>query len=217
LAVFDERERLARELHDAVTQSLYSLSLLAEAARERADKGELDPMKGYLDEMSFAAVSALKEIRLLLYELRPVDLSEVGLVEALRRRVNAVERRAGLEARIVTGALDTLPPRVEEALYRIAQEALNNSLKHAAASSVSVHLRTEGEGIVLLVQDDGRGFDLAKAEDQGGMGLSNMRERATELGGDLKIVTRPGQATTVTAWVPVRHAERSVDAALGST
>jgi signal transduction histidine kinase len=205
LVVLEERERLARELHDAVTQSLYSLNLFAEAAREQAQQGNLDRLQSYLGEIDTTAHQALKEMRLMLYELRPSVLEEEGLLGALRRRLDTVEARAGIDARFTSGILEDLPPVIEKTLYRIAQEALNNALKHAAASSVAVHLLERDEFVILEITDDGCGFDPSENGMAGGMGLSNMRYRAEKIGGSVTIQTSPGRGTTVRAQVNSHH------------
>jgi signal transduction histidine kinase len=130
-----------------------------------------------------------------------VLLEEAGLVEALRLRMAAVERREGIEAQVEADGLGQLPDRLEEGLYYIAQEALNNAFRHAQASSVTVSIRSEGEDLVLEVADDGRGFDPQDVQSEGGMGLGNMRQRAEELGGTLAIASVPGRGTTVRATV----------------
>jgi signal transduction histidine kinase/DNA-binding NarL/FixJ family response regulator len=196
-AALQERERLARELHDSVTQSLFSLTLFTEAARGLARNGELDQIEQPLSEVDTIAHQALKDMRLLLYELRPSALEEEGLVGALRRRLDAVEKRVGIEGRVLTDGLIELPAVVEEGLYHIAQEALNNALKHAAATSVTVHIHTEDKHVILEVIDNGVGFDPDVVSDQGGMGLTNMRERVEKLGGTLTIFAQPGQGTRI--------------------
>jgi signal transduction histidine kinase len=196
-AVIEERERLARELHDSVTQSLYSLTLFAEAGANLAEAGDLAAVKHDLHRMGETAQQALKEMRLLVYELRPPDLEHEGLIGALHQRLSAVEGRVNIRARLVAEELVQLPPQVEEELYRIAQEALNNALKHAAAAAITVYLRVEGKEVELEVVDDGSGFDPATADRTGGMGLVNMRERAVKLGGTLTIVSTSGAGTSV--------------------
>lgn len=197
LAVIKERQRLARELHDSVTQSLYSLTLLAEAGRRLASAGDLKRVQTYLIRLGETAQQALKEMRLLVYELRPLVLETEGLIGALQQRLDAVEKRAGVDARLlVEGALE-LPSAVEEGLYRIAQEALNNALKHAAATAVTVRLCANGEGIELEVADNGRGFDPQSASGQGGLGLVGMRERAERLRGSFTVLSAPGEGTRV--------------------
>ena len=200
-ATLEERARLARELHDSVTQSLYSISLFAEAARRLADSGDLGTVREQLGELGEAARQALKEMRLLVYELRPAALEREGLVGALRERLDTVERRAGVEAELLIEGEGAIPPNLEEGLYRIAQEALNNALKHAHAGSVTVRLRLGRDRVELEVEDDGRGFAVGEAG--GGMGLANMRERARALGGELSLRSAPGRGTVVRVVVPL--------------
>jgi signal transduction histidine kinase len=197
VAVVAERERLARELHDSVTQSLYSLTLLAEASQRLVGTGDLEPVREYTLRLGEIAQQALREMRLLVYQLRPLVLKREGLVGALQQRLDAVEKRAGVDARLLVEGSVELPAEVEEGLYRIAQEALNNALKHAAATSVTVRIQTNARGVTLEVSDDGRGFDPEGVSDEGGMGLANMRERAERLGGSLVVLSAPGEGTTV--------------------
>ncbi len=203
LAVIEERTRLARELHDSVTQSLYSVMLLAEGWRRMASAGSRIYVEDYLTRIGEITGQALKEMRLLIHELRPPILERDGLVEALRQRLDAVEKRAGVEARFLMDDLIELPPLVEVGLYRIAQEALNNALKHAAATEVTVRMCVEDGAVVLDVVDNGRGFALPKAAQSGGMGLVSMQERARQLDGVLRITSTPGQGTTISARVPL--------------
>jgi signal transduction histidine kinase/DNA-binding response OmpR family regulator len=205
VAVIEERERLARDLHDSVTQSLYSLTLFAEAGRELAVAGELEGARHHLARVGEIAQHALKEMRLMIYELRPLALEREGLVGALHHRLEAVEGRVGVEARLLVEELIDLPAHVEEGLYRIAQEALNNALKHAAAVSVVVHLRTRGGQIELEVVDDGVGFDLERTNAGGGMGLIGMRERAQKLGGTFSVLSAPGKGTRVKVRVEIQR------------
>ncbi|MBN1217747.1 MAG: GAF domain-containing sensor histidine kinase [Anaerolineae bacterium] len=196
-AIIEERERLARELHDSVTQSLYSLTLFAEAGTELIDAKDFEAAKHNLLRMGETAQQALKEMRLMVYELRPLDLQREGLIGALHQRLSAVEGRVDIKARLVAEELVELPSPVEEGLYRIAQEALNNALKHAAATSVTVYLRVENEQVELEIVDDGKGFDPGAAPAAGGMGLVSMQERAKKLGGTLTILSTPHKGTRV--------------------
>jgi signal transduction histidine kinase len=204
-AVVEERGRLARDLHDSVTQSLYSLTLFAEAARRVAALGDPARTTQYLERLSSTALQALKEMRLLVHELRPLALERDGLVGALQQRLDAVEGRAGVQTRLlIDGELD-LPAPVEAELYHIAQEALNNALKHAAASAVTVRLCCQARGeperccrtIHLEVTDDGCGFDPDRASEHGGLGLVSLRERVARLGGAVRIESAPGQGTAI--------------------
>jgi signal transduction histidine kinase len=197
LAVVKERERLARELHDSVTQSLYSLTLLSEAGRRLAITGDLDRVEKHLDRLGDISQQALKEMRLLVYELRPLVLRREGLVGALQQRLDAVEKRAGIEARLLTEGEMELATPVEEALYRIAQEALNNALKHAAATSVTVHISTEDDRVTLEIVDNGKGFNPQDSGNMGGLGLVSMRERAEKLDGTVTVISAPEKGTSV--------------------
>lgn len=197
-AVVRERGRLARELHDSVTQSLYSLTLLTEGWRRIVESGNVEHVADYLAEAGEITRQGLKEMRLLIHELRPLLLEQEGLAGALQQRLEAVEGRAGIEARLLVEGTDELPGPIEEAFYRIAQEALNNALKHAQATSVIVRLQADDQEAELTVTDNGRGFDLEAGHDKGGLGLSSMRERAENLNGSLELVSAPGQGTTVT-------------------
>ncbi len=195
MAVLKERERLARELHDSMTQSMYSLVLFAEAGRQLAEVGNLQGVQQHMVDIAALARQTIKEMRLLLYELRPPEFERGGLIVSLRRRLNAVEKQAGMEARLIVEGSVELPLTVEEELNRIAQEALNNVLKHAAATSVTVHLRVEGEQVVLAVEDDGRGFDPDVVSALEGMGLIGIRQRTEKLGGIFNVASVPGQGT----------------------
>jgi len=203
LAVVRERERLARELHDSVTQSLYSLTLLAEASQRLLTSGDAERAEEYTGRLGEIAQQALKEMRLLVYQLRPLVLKREGLVGALQQRLDAVEKRAGVDARLLVEGTLELPAAAEEGLYRIAQEALNNALKHAAPGTVTLWIRAMGSRVVLEVEDDGRGFVPGAVEDSGGMGLTSMRERAERLGGSFALISAPGRGTRVRVDVEV--------------
>jgi len=198
-AILQERSRLARDLHDSVTQLLYSLTLLVEAARRLAQNGDLQRVDEALARLGEIGQQAFKEMRLLVYELRPLALKSAGLVRALQQRLDTVERRAGIEATLLVEGQVELPAHLEEELYHIAQEALNNALKHAAATTVAVRIVAEGGRIAIEVSDDGKGLDLSTGA--GGIGLSSMRERAEKLGGTLTLISTPGKGTTVSVTV----------------
>ncbi len=202
MATLQERQRLARELHDSVTQSLYSVTLLAETGRRLAAAGDLQRATDYLARVGETGQQALKEMRLLVYELRPLALEREGLVGALQLRLDAVERRAGVDARLRLEGSVALAPAIEAELYNIAQEALNNALKHAGAAVVMVTIRSVDGAIELIVADQGRGFNPAAARDSGGLGLVSIRERAERLGATVTIASRPGQGTAVCVHLP---------------
>jgi len=197
-AMLEERNRLARELHDSVTQLMYSLNLFAKAGK---DAYRLDnPTQGekYLTRLEDTARQALKELRLLLFELRPPELEQEGLIGALQLRLDAVEGRAGVKTQLlVNNAEAELPHEYEETLYAVAQEALNNTLKHANATLVTIQLWIDSRKIELVITDDGRGFDPQAPSHRGGMGLDTMRERTVSLGGELQIYSLPQQGTSI--------------------
>jgi len=197
LAVVEERQRLARELHDSVTQALYGVRLYSEAAAGQLSLGHADRAAEHLRELQDTAQEALAEMRLLIYELRPSVLEEEGLVAALQARLLAVEGRAGLKTEFKVEGDGQLPPQIEEGLYRIGQEALNNALKHAHARNITVCLRQDERTITLEIADDGIGFDPTTARERGGLGLSAMEERAAGLGGRLIVQSGPREGTRV--------------------
>jgi signal transduction histidine kinase len=206
-AVLEERERLARELHDSVTQLLYSLGLYAETGQRLATAGETQGVTDYLQRIGATAQQALKEMRVLIYGLRPPLLEQEGLAGALQARLDGVERRSGIQASLrVEGQVD-LPAEAEAELYHIAQEALNNALRHGAAGTVTVYIRAGRDAIELEVVDDGVGFDTAQA---GGLGLIGMAERAQRLGGALHVISALGEGTTVKVAISGKN-KRSAD------
>jgi signal transduction histidine kinase len=200
LAVARERNRLARELHDSVAQTLYGLTLQAEAASRKLAAGKLEQVADDLHFFRTSTQQTLQETRLLIFELRPPILDELGLVAALRARLDAVEGRSGIACQVELAEIERLPPRVETALYRITQEALNNILKHAGAARVTLDLRQQAGKIRLEIGDDGCGFDPQAA--QQGYGLQGMQERAEQLGGSWKLSSAPGEGTRITVEVP---------------
>jgi len=200
LAAGQERAHLARELHDSVTQALFSMGLTlraleillgtdAEAAREK------------LVELRELQKDALAEMRTLIFELRPSSLESDGLIQALRTHATAVQRRTGLAIVVDAEPIDRLSLTAEEALYRIGQEALHNVVKHANASSATIRIVRDGDRVQLAVTDDGAGFD-PDAVPRGHLGLIGMRQRVDLVGGDLRVESRPGLGTTIEASVP---------------
>lgn len=149
------------------------------------------------------AQQTLQEMRLLVYQLRPSVLKELGLVKALERRLEIVERRAGIEARLVAPDDLNLPFEMETCLYRIAQEALNNALKHARALSIVVTFSLTNFLLEMSICDDGRGFELLAREEKGGLGIQSMIERTESIGGRLFLESKIGGGTTVKVSVPM--------------
>jgi len=199
LAVVEERQRLARDLHDSVIQALYGLILSAEGAGRKLAEGEVGLVTERLQDIRQTAKSALDEMRSLIFELRPPDLQKEGLIAALRARLESVEARAGLQTKLEIEGDGRLSPRLEAGLYWVVQEALNNALRHSAADKVIVSLRLRPEAVELEVIDNGVGFDPSA---RGGLGLRGMYERAEQLGGELSFYCKPGQGTRVRLEVP---------------
>ncbi|MGW4488308.1 GAF domain-containing sensor histidine kinase [Amycolatopsis sp. NPDC004368] len=204
----DERRRLARDLHDSVVQQLFSMRMQAKALRSRLDApdAELEHLRPIAEELAELSASALSDLRLLVFELRPLDLAEHGLVAAVRAHAESVRARTGLVIDVVTadelrltGGLDA-----QEDLYRIVSEAVHNVVKHAHASTVEVRLRVEEDDLVVRIQDDGAGG----GEPPGGreqLGLVSMRERTERWGGRFAAGPGPGGGWTVRAAVPLRR------------
>jgi signal transduction histidine kinase len=201
MAVLEERQRLSRELHDSVTQSLYGISLYTAAATRALQAGDTEPAAANLAEISQTSHEALGELRLVLFELRPPVLQEHGLAAALSARLQTVEARSGLSTAFALEGDARLAPDEEQELYGLAQEALNNVVKHAHAAHVSVRLSLAPAATVLDVVDDGAGFDPCDGQTHG-LGLRGMRERAERLGGTLCVESSPGHGTRVRVEVP---------------
>jgi signal transduction histidine kinase len=197
LAVLQERNRLARDVHDSVTQSIYSLTLLAEAGQRMIKSGDLQQVEGNQSRLGEIAQQALQEMRLLVYELRPQVLGSVGLMGALEQRLEAVERRAGIDARMLVDVEIEIPADLEVEVYHIAQEALNNALKHTKASEVVLSLRATEDNLTLEVEDNGQGYDPELARTKAGIGLTSIAERVDNIGGKLTIQSEQDVGTTV--------------------
>jgi signal transduction histidine kinase len=203
LSIIEERARLARELHDATVQTLFSLSLTAEAA---ASLLVSDPAAAAIEvrRIQELAQGAVAELRSLVFELRPPALEDEGLVATLGKQLEVLGRVHGLSVELVGSSEARLDPVIETGLFRIVQEALNNVVRHASASRVAVTVEMDKGSVTTTVVDDGSGFDPeARAILSRRLGLTSMRERAEALGGTLIINSEAGRGTTVTITVPV--------------
>ncbi|HZG68170.1 MAG TPA: GAF domain-containing sensor histidine kinase, partial [Herpetosiphonaceae bacterium] len=196
-AAQEERQRLARELHDAVTQQLFSASLIGEVLPQI---WAANPVKGaeYLEDLRLLTKGALAEMRALLVELRPAALTTTPLPELLQHLTAALGGRARIQTELHVAGEGGLPDDVQVALYRVTQEALNNIVKHAQARHVQVTLQLTPDAATVEVRDDGRGFDPA-AVPPDHFGLAIMRERMAAVGGTATVVSQPGQGSTLTA------------------
>ncbi|MEV7246307.1 GAF domain-containing sensor histidine kinase [Streptomyces sp. NPDC003236] len=202
LTIAEERSRLAHELHDAVSQKLFSLRLTAQAAAALVDR---DPAraKGELQQVAALAAEATDELRAAVVELRPAALDEDGLIATLRTQTQVLDRAHTARVSFAADGFRALPAAQEEAVLRVAQEALHNALRHSGAEHVRVTVDRRGGGAVLRVADDGSGFDPHAVRRAGRhLGLVSMRDRAGGVGGTLTVHAAPGRGTTIEMEVP---------------
>lgn len=193
LAVLEERQRLARNLHDAINQSLFSAGLIAEVLPRLWDRDQEDARRS-LEDLRRLTRGAMAEMRALLAELRPSTLTDAELGDLVRLLGNAFTGRTNIPAYVTVVGQGVLPAEVQVAIYRVCQEALNNVAKHAQASVVEINLKHEDTAIELIIRDDGQGFDLTRIT-SGHYGLSMMRERVEGVGGQLSVASQPGHGT----------------------
>jgi len=205
LSVVQERSRLARDLHDAVTQKLFSIRAHARAAAVLAAREPVDTtrVRAEIEVVGELGAEAQAELRAVIDGLAPPDLEAAGLAESLRRYAVLAGRAHGVPVAFSAGCLPALGPQAEAALYRVAQEALHNALRHAGASGVTVTLGRTGRRVVLQVSDDGHGFVTEQPSGGLGIGLDSMRERAAAAGGKLTIRS-DAKGTVVRMTVPFR-------------
>lgn len=202
LTIAEERSRLAHELHDAVSQKLFSLRLTAQAAAALVDR---DPAraKGELQQVAALAAEAAEELRAAVVELRPAALDEDGLIATLRTQIQVLDRAHTARVTFAVHKFRALPAAQEEAMLRVAQEALHNALRHSGAEHVDVTVDRRGCGAVLRVTDDGSGFEPHTVRRAGRhLGLVSMRDRAGGVGGTLAVESAPGKGTTIELEVP---------------
>lgn len=202
-AIIEERERLAQEVHDSVMQSIYSVGLFAGAAQRAVEAGDIDKAQDRIQSILNVTDLSLRELRLLLFEFRPEALGRLGLVEALRERLRVVERQVGIHAEVNASSYGELPFSIEEPFYRVALEALNNSLRHAQASQVEIALTEDDGHLLMVILDDGTGFDQSASTGTGGMGLESMQKRISKVDGVLTVKSQVGGGTVVLARAPL--------------
>jgi signal transduction histidine kinase len=204
LSILSERNRLSLELHDVVSQKLFSLNLAAEAANTLLDRGA-DEARPQLERVRDLAREALAELRSLIFGLRPAELERDGLEGVLRKEATMLQRVHGVKVRVeAEGESPTIEAACAGEILRIVEEALHNAVTHAQAHTVTVHLRGSDHAMRVEVSDDGIGFDPADPELRSRhLGLTSMEERAREIGGTLTLDARPGSGTVVSVEVPV--------------
>ncbi len=203
LSVIEERNRLARDLHDSVTQTLFSMSLTAEAA-VAAIGSDPQAAKDQIKELRDLARSAVQEMRSLIFELRPAELESDGLLPTLQKHVDVRRRVTRREIDLREDGYERQPPAVEKELFRIAQEALNNAIKHSQAGRIEIELTLREGRLNLVVSDNGVGFDPSDQQIRSRrLGITVMEERAEQIGGDLRIESTVGRGTRVVLEAPV--------------
>lgn len=196
-AVFEERQRLARDFHDSVSQTLFSASFIVEAIR-RNETNISDDSASLLDELYLLIRGALAEMRTLLLELKPTKLLETDMTDLLRQSAEALWSRKQIELDIdIEEQQEELPLRVKVAFYRIAREALHNIVKHSQAETVALYYRGTSDNAILKISDNGIGFVADDKKLQQGLGLSNMKNRAKHIGANLKLETAQASGTTI--------------------
>jgi signal transduction histidine kinase len=197
LSIVEERNRVARELHDSVTQRLFGVVLAAETAAELLDRNP-GAARAQLDRVRELAHGSMEELRSLIFELRPAALADEGLAAALRKHLGVLRRVHDQDIALRVAGTPRLGPVADSQVFRIAQEAVNNALRHAGAQRIAVGLRARNGRLELTVEDDGTGFDpAAPALRSRRLGLTSMEERARAVGGTLTIDSRPGAGTTI--------------------
>jgi signal transduction histidine kinase len=198
----EERQRIARELHDGLGPALASLNIRLRTARKLLER-DAHPVADEIEELAEQTQACFRDIRRLIHDLRPVALDELGLVPALREHLARCEQEHGLVVEFAAGEGQRLPASVETALFRIVQESVNNVLRHAQAQHVQVILVRDTDHVKLRVVDDGQGFDTLLPRSGRHVGLWSMHERVEQLGGQFEVHSAPGQGTIVTTVVPL--------------
>ena len=200
----DERRRLARDLHDDVSQRLARLAIDAGRMERRAQP---DPPEGMVGAMREELVRLSEDVHALSYQLHPAILDELGLAEGIKAECSRLSRQQSIPVNLeVEGLPRKLPTEPSLCLFRVAQEALRNAVRHARARAVTVSLSKAGRGVQLVVKDNGRGFDTSRDDAPPSLGQVSMRERVRLVGGRLRVESALGEGTTVTAWGPLEEA-----------
>lgn len=200
-ATIEERQRLARDLHDAVSQQLFALNMLASAAKRSVEKNQ-EVARRQIEEIAEIALKALGEMRALLLHLRPVHLSDDTLQEGMEKLIDELAQKTNIAFETEIEAIEGLSKGVEDHLFRLLQESLSNALRHSGATLIKLQLTQTTGAVVLKVQDNGKGFDITE-EKKASYGLKTMKERCEELGGKLTITSRAGEGTFVDVRIPI--------------
>lgn len=196
-AIGKERQRIAQDLHDSVTQSLYSLNFQVESWRRSPQCDQIKNFSKWMDVLEQTTHQILREMRMMLLELSPVNLSQLGIIGALRQRLQTIEKNLAIYTVIEANIKEDPPPEVEKELYYIALEAINNAIKHAYPSKISVMFESDNKTLFLQISDDGTGFDVDKGWNTGGMGLKSIQTRAQKIGCQLSVHSELGEGSQV--------------------
>ncbi|MFS0723529.1 sensor histidine kinase [Paenibacillus sp. 1P07SE] len=200
-AITEERQRLARELHDAVSQQLFAISMTATAVGRTLEK-DFERARRQVELIEEMASVAQSEMRALLLHLRPVHLDGKNLAQALQTLLEELRQKVPMQITLELDPIVQLLPHVEDHLFRIVQEALSNTLRHAKANELIIRIERHGKQLRLTIRDDGIGFDMEEKK-QTSYGLLTMEERVMELGGTIHVITAPGQGTGIEIWIPI--------------
>lgn len=201
-AVIEERQRIARDLHDAVSQQLFALTMMSEAAIKQFDKAP-EVAKKQIVEVAAAALQAQTEMRALLLHLRPVHLSGDSLAEGVHKLIDELRQRSSLKFNVSIEKDLHLSDAIEDHAFRIIQESLSNILRHAQATEVALQISKKSEELFLHIRDDGKGFEMDKDQPRKtSYGLRTMRERSEELGGTFKIRSIKNEGTYIDIRIP---------------
>lgn len=200
-AAIEERQRLARDLHDAVSQQLFALSMMSSASLRLLDR-DVEAAKKQMEEVATMAVKAQGEMRALLLHLRPVHLSGDPLDVGVRKLVNELQDKSGIHFDLDMKEWVELPKSIEDHLFRMIQEGLSNALRHAEASTIKIQLYEKNHDLYVHLRDNGQGFDMTD-EKKSSYGLNTMQERCEEIGGTMKITSQRGEGTALDVRIPL--------------
>ncbi len=198
----EERHRLARELHDTINQSLFSISLMINGCKDYTKNGEINNVAKILESMQDAIFQTQNDMRLLIYELKPSVLGQEGIIKALQNRLDVLEKNFQIKTNLIIDYIPNFTEEIEKELFGIVQEALNNVIKHSNATKIDVRLYKKNRKVYFYIKDNGLGFNKRKTVDGYSMGLSNMSDRANRVGGKFFISSKSGKGTKIIVSLP---------------
>jgi signal transduction histidine kinase len=214
-ASMQERHHLRRELHDRISQDLFSLSIFGANGVRHASAGKTQALLDDLNSINILAQHMLSEMRLLLYELQPQSTNDpLHLEQTIQKRFAIVETHVNLQTNLTVSGCEGLPAQIAKTIYGVVIEALNNTVKYANAETVSVRIEADGAQVCVEIQDDGVGFDTQENK-RHGMGLNNMRDRVAQANGTIQILSEPGSGTRITAVLPIAAVDSAVQSSIG--